>query len=158
MSEISGENSAELEKRYRATIIIISAQIFVALILVFVSLLVVSKPETLPDSQDFSTVWIAVLFIAIGSFLLRRLFFSWERLKNIALLKGVPGLLRTLQTNSVILGIMAEIVAVAGFVIAVLSGNSSDMIRAGAISLVVFLINFPRKNVWKKIVSNLEKV
>jgi hypothetical protein len=158
MSENSGENSAELEKRYRTTALIVSAQIFVALLLVVISFFTVSKSETIVDSQDFTTFWVVILFIAIGSFLVRRLFFNWERLKNIALLKGVPGLLRTLQTNSVILGIMAESVAVFGFVIATLSGNSSDMLRAGVISVVVFLINFPRKNVWKKIVSNLEKV
>jgi hypothetical protein len=99
-----------------------------------------------------------VLFIAVGTFILRRMFFSWERLKNIALLKGVPGLLRTLQRNSVILGVFALAVAVVGFLISSFSGSSSDMFRAGVIALVVFLINFPRKKVWKTIVSNLEKV
>lgn len=158
MSEISGENLAELEKRYRTTVAIVLGQILIALLLILVSWFFVSKVETNLTAQDFTTLWVAVLFIAIGSFVLRRLFFNWERLKNITLLKGVKGLLGTLLTNSVILGLMAEIVAIVGFLIAIFSGNSSDMFRAGVISLVVFLINFPRKSVWKKIVSNLEKV
>ncbi len=158
MSEISGENLAKLEKRYRLTIFIVAAQILVVLILVFVSWFGVSKVETNLSSQDFSTLWVAILFIAIGSFVVRRLFFSWERLKNITLLKGVSGLLGTLQINSLILGAIAEIVAIFGFLIAMFSGNSSDMLRAGAVSLVIFVINFPRKSVWKNIVSNLEKV
>ncbi|HVE55572.1 MAG TPA: hypothetical protein VNB22_02015, partial [Pyrinomonadaceae bacterium] len=74
------------------------------------------------------------------------------------ILKGVSGLLRTLQRNSVILGIFALVVSFVGFLISSFSGNSSDMFRAGVIALVVFLINFPRKKVWKTIVSNLEKV
>ena len=158
MSEISGENLSKLEKRYRTTFFIVLAQILVVLILVFFSWFGISMVETDLSSRDFSTFWVAMLFIAIGSFVLRRLFFSWERLKNITLLKGVSGLLGTLQTNSLILGAMAEIVAIFGFLIAMLSGNSSDMLRAGAISLVIFFINFPRKSLWIKIVSNLEKV
>jgi len=98
------------------------------------------------------------MFIAVGSFILRRMFFNWERLKNIALLKGISGLFGTLQRNSILLGAFGVIVAVLGFAISTFSGNSSDMLRAGAIALVVFLINFPRKKVWKTIVSNLGKV
>lgn len=158
MNEISNENLTELEKRYRTTFFTILAQIFVVLILVLVSWLGVFRIETNLTNQDFTTLWVAVLFIAVGTFILRRMFFSWERLKNIALLKGVSGLLRTLQRNSVILGIFALVVAIVGFLISSLSGSSSDMFRAGVIALVVFLINFPRKKVWKTIVSNLEKV
>lgn len=158
MSEISGENMATLEKRYRSTFFIVLAQILAALIIVFVSLFLVPKIETSNISQDLTTLWIVILFIAIGSFVLRRLFFSWDRLKNIALLKGVSGLLGTLQTNSVILAFLAEIIAIIGFLIAIFSGNSLDMLRAAAISTVVFVVNFPRKSVWKKIISNLEKV
>src|SRR3712207_8069538 len=44
------------------------------------------------SSQDFTTLWVAVMFIAIGSFIMRRMFFSWERLKNAALLRGTSGL------------------------------------------------------------------
>ena len=158
MNEISNENLTELEKRYRTTFFIILGQIFVVLILVLASWFGVFRGEANHSDQDFTTHWVAVLFIAVGTFILRRMFFNWERLKNIAVLKGVSGLLRTLQRNSVILGVFALIVAVLGFVIASFSGNSSDMFRAGVIALVVFLINFPRKKVWKTIVSNLEKV
>ena len=158
MNEISSENLTELEKRYRTTFFIVLIQIFVVLILVAVAWFGVFRFETNLTDQDFKTLWVAVLFIAVGTFILRRMFFSWERLKNIVLLKGVPGLLRTLQRNSVILGIFALIVAIVGFLISIFSGNTSDMFRAGVIALVVFLINFPRKKVWKTIVSNLEKV
>ncbi len=158
MNEISSENLTELEKRYRTTFFIVLIQIFVVLLLVAASWFGVFRVETNLSDQDFSTLWVAVLFIAIGTFILRRMFFSWERLKNITLLKGVSGLLRTLQRNSVILGIFALIVAVIGFLISSFTGNASDMFRAGVIALVVFLINFPRKKVWKTIVSNLEKV
>lgn len=158
MKEISNENLSNLEKRYRATVFIVLAQIFVVLFLTFASWFGVLRIENHLGSQDFSTLWVAVLFIAIGSFIMRRMFFSWERLKNVALLRGVSGLLGTLQRNTIILSLFALAVALVGFLIAAFSGTSADMLRAGAISLVVFLINFPRKKVWKTIVSNLENV
>jgi hypothetical protein len=158
MNPISNENLTELEKRYRTTVFIVLAQIFVVLFLVVFGWLFVSKIAVNLSEQDFTTLWVAVLFIAIGSFILRRMFFSWERLKNITVLNGVSGLLGTLQRNSVILGIFAVVVGALGFAISVFSGSSSDMFRAGVVALVVFLINFPRKKVWKTIVSNLEKV
>jgi hypothetical protein len=158
MNPISNENLTELEKRYRTTVFIVLAQIFVVLFLVVFGGLFVSKIAVNLSEQDFTTLWVAVLFIAIGSFILRRMFFSWERLKNITVLNGVSGLLGTLQRNSVILGAFAVVVGVLGFAISVFSGSGADMFRAGVIALVVFLINFPRKKVWKTIVSNLEKV
>ncbi len=158
MSEISDENLAELNKRYRTTVFIVLGQIFFVLFLILAAWLFVTKIQINLSEQDFTTIWVAVLFIAIGSFILRRLFFSWERLKNIGLLKGISGVLGSLQRNSIILSFFAVAVALLGFMITSFSGNSADMFRAGAIALVVFLINFPRKKVWKTIVSNLGKV
>lgn len=158
MNENTGENSLELEKTYRTTALIVTIQIVVVLLLVFAAWFGFFRVETDFSNADFTTVWVAVLFIAIGSFVLRRTFFNWERLKNIAILKGVPGILKTLQRNSVLLGMMGLLIAVIGFVIAILSGSSFDMFRAAVISLIVFLINFPRKKVWKTIISNIFKV
>lgn len=158
MSEISNENLAELNKRYRTTVFIVLGQIFVVLFLIVAAWLFVSKIQINLSDQDFMTLWVAVLFIAIGSFVMRRLFFSWERLKNVGLLKGVSGVLGTLQRNSIILSFFGVAVALLGFLITVFSGNSADMFRAGAIALVVFLINFPRKSIWKTVVSNFGKV
>lgn len=158
MSEIPNENLTELDKRYRTTVFIVLGQIFVVLFLILAAWLLVTKIQINISDQDFTTLWVAVLFIAIGSFIMRRLFFSWERLKNAGLLKGIPGVLSMLQRNSIILSFFAVVVALLGFLITTFSGNSADMFRAGAIALVVFLINFPRKKVWKTIISNLGKV
>ncbi|MEP7038782.1 MAG: hypothetical protein ABI891_10580 [Acidobacteriota bacterium] len=101
-------------------------------------------------------LWIAVIFIAVGTFFIRRTLNRRERLKNIAITKGISGLLVTPQTNSIIIGALAEVIAVIGFLITVLGGVKFNVFRAGAVALLIFLINFPRKAVWKKIVENLE--
>lgn len=158
MNQIATENLAELEKRYRITVFLVFAQILVTVILTAAAWFVVSETEISQSDQSLTTLWVAILFIAAGSFVLRRLFNSWERLKNAALLKGISGVLGVLQKNAIILGALAEIISIIGFIITIFSGNSWDMFRAAAIALVVFFINFPRKKVWKTVVTNLQEV
>ena len=158
MNEILPENSSEFEKRYRATVFIFIAQIFFTFVLIAAALFLASKIEVSDPTQNLSTLWVAVVFIAIGGFVLRRVFFNWERLKNIKLIKGFSGLLKSLQTSTIILGGIAELITVIGLVITIFSGNNFDILRAGAVALIVFMINFPRKSVWSKIVNNLENV
>lgn len=155
---ISAEIQAELEKRYQATAFVIAGQIALTIIFIIVAWIVAPSSQNLVSSNNLMPFWIGALFIAIGTFVLRRVLFRWDRLRDIVLLKGVSGLLQNLQKNAILLGAMAELIALIGFVITFLSGNPYEMLRAGAIALVVFLINFPRKSVWKKIVANLESI
>lgn len=156
MAEISAENLAELEKRYTITVYIVSAQIFSAFVLLVVAWVLAS--EKAEAEQSFLALWLAILFIAAGTFVLRRRLFHWERLKNTTLLKGVPGVIALLQTNAIVLSVFAEIILILGFIIATLNGNFFDMLRASGIALIVFVLNFPRRSIWEKIVSNLENV
>jgi hypothetical protein len=50
------------------------------------------------------------------------MFFRWDRLKDVALLKCITGLRRTLQNNAIILAVFATLLTVVGCVAAVLSG------------------------------------
>ena len=156
MSKISAENLAEIAKRYRLTSIIVLTQITTTIILIIFGWFYAASSENAAAPDSLLMLWIAVVFIAVGSFLLRRILNRWDRLKNIASVKGISGLLAALQTNSIIIGALAEVIAVIGFLIAVLGGVKFDVFRAGAVALLVFLINFPRKTAWKKIVGNLE--
>lgn len=157
MNEISPANRAEFEKRYRTAAIIGLAQIALTVLLAIAASFVVSRTDVTEANDSVTALWVAILFIAVGSFVVRRLFFGWERLKNASVLGGIPGLLKTLQTNSLILGAFAETIAVIGFVITMFTGSSFDMFRAAAIALIVFLITFPRKKVWKAIVVSLQE-
>lgn len=158
MNEISPEIRSELEKRYRIASYVVIAQIVVTLVLIAAAWIIAQGSENDITSSSLFTLWITILFIALGSFLLRRTLFSWTRLNNIAILKGIPGLLQTLQINAILLGSLGEIIAVIGFLVTTLSGNKWEMFRAGAVAMIVFLANFPRKSVWKKIVANAKTV
>jgi len=157
MEEISAENLAELEKRYKAAVFIISAQIFSSLVLLVAGWFMIKDRDAVSE-DSFLTLWLVILFISAGTFVVRRRLFNWESLKNASVLKGTRGLIRLLQTNTIVLNLFVEIVIVIGFVTALMSGNFLDLLRVAGIALILFAINFPRLSVWKKIVSNLETV
>lgn len=158
MSEISIANSAILARKYKSASIILATQILFSLGLIAAGWFVSANVENSISEQSLMSLRIGVIFIAITTFALRRMLFRWDRFKNIAILKGVTGVLNSLLANAIILGTLAEIIAVIGFLIAVLGGIKTEMFTFGAVALVLFLINFPRKGIWEKIVSNLEKI
>lgn len=158
MQEISPDTQISLQKRYRTTAFVVLAQIVFTIVLIPVAWFLAVNVENAISPQSVNTLWIAILFIALATFVLRRMLYRWDRFKDIALLKGIEGVLAALQTNAIVLGAMAEIVAILGFLIAVLGGMKFDMFRAAVVALVVFLINFPRRGVWERIVGSLEKV
>lgn len=159
MTEISAETKNEIEKRYQTAAFLIFAQIATIFIFTALAFLLI-KVENGSQISDNTrmTLWVAALFAALGTFIIRRMLYRWDRLRDIALLKGVIGLLKTLSLSAVLLSAIAEIVAVIGFVISILTANPFEMVRAAVIALVVFLINFPRKSIWEKIVTSLENV
>lgn len=158
MEEISPENLRALESRYRATWLIIASQIVFTIILTNAVWLFAPAVENSISQQTLTTLWLVIIFLATGAFVLRRVFFRWDRLRDTTVLKGVSGLLDTLQTNAIILAVFATLLPIVGGVITVLSGSTFEVIRAEIVALIVFWINFPRKPVWRKIVAAMEKV
>lgn len=158
MNEISAENRSALEKKYKTTSLIFIVQIVFTIVLIVVGWFYAANVENSISEESLTSLRVGVIFIAIITFVIRRMLVRWDRLKTIALLKGIPGLLNSLQTNAIILSGMAEIIAIVGFLIATLGGIKTDMLTFGAVALILFLINFPRRGIWEKIVANLEKI
>ncbi|MDQ2745889.1 MAG: hypothetical protein M3T96_01345 [Acidobacteriota bacterium] len=158
MDELSSENLAEFENRFRVTKIFVAAQFLLTIILIVISLFIAPNIENPAAAETARTLWIVIIFIAVGTFLLRRMFLRWDRLRDIALLKGVRGLLRTLQSNAIILAVLAETIVVIGLVIARLSGERFDRLRAGIVALILLVINFSRRQVWGKIAASLQEI
>ncbi len=158
METVSPENLADLETRYRTTVIIFAAQILSSVILTLVALFLAPKTNDSISPDLLRTLWIVIIFIAVGTFILRRFFLRWDRLRDIALLKGIKGLLKTLQTNAIILSVFVETIVIIGLIVTFLSGDKYEILRAGFVALILFAINFPRKKVWEKIVLGLQEI
>lgn len=158
MEEISTENLAEVEQKYRRAATIIFVQIAAMILIVAAIYFFAPESENQISGQSLTILWAAIVFVALAAFILRRMFFRWDRLRDIALLKGIKGLVGTLQTNAIILSAFAEIIVVIGAAIAIFGGAKTDIFRAALVSLILFLINFPRKSVWRKIVAGLQNL
>jgi hypothetical protein len=150
MSEIGANN---LEKIYRTTSIIVLIQIASSVGLIIFGWFFAAVTDNSVSQRAISLLWAFIILLLIGSFVLRRVLFSWERLQKSA---RQSRLLLALQNSTVFIGLIGIIIAIFGFLAASLSGNKFEILRAGVISLVVFLFDFPRKTIWQKIVAQLE--
>lgn len=150
------QDDGTVGRKYGTTAIVFLSQIVFSLVLTGAAVFLVTwSGSAITVSANQTALWVLIIFIAVGALLARRFFYSWERLKNIKLLRGQDGLLQALQINAIMLGAISELVAVLGFVITIMSGSVFDMVRAEAVALITFLINFPRKSVWNRIVESL---
>ena len=154
-----GENNEKItndwEKTFRTTSIIVLIQMFSTIVLIIFGWFFAAMTDNSVSQRAISLLWGMIILLVVGSFILRRVLFSWQRLQQS---RRQNRLLVTLQNNTVFLGLLGVIIAISGFLVATLSGNKFEMLRAGAVALVVFLFNFPRKTIWQKIVAHLEKV
>lgn len=142
-----------LNQAYRMTATIVFVQIFSVFLLV---MLVWGIP--LEEQQVTNTVlnilWVSVLMVAVAVVFLRRFFFSERRLLEKAK-DGAQAVIRALKSNTILLAALAELVGILGFLIAILSSNKMNVLRATAVSLLLFLITFPRKSRWQRIIHRV---
>ncbi len=158
MSQVSENNREILAKSYQTTTIIVLIQLFSTIILIAVGWFLASGVDNSVAPNAVTGLWVALIALALASFVLGKVLFSWQRLKKSFEKNGVAELLKTLQMNAVILCLLAQIVAIIGFLIATLTVNRFEIFRAGAVAFVIFLFYFPRKTWWVKIVASFEKV
>lgn len=157
MNGITEENLRILNARHRIAVLIIAGEILAVLAMLALSFRQLGAFTQPADERTVTTLWMSVLFLAGGSFLLRRMFNSWERLSNAAVLGGVSGLTSKLLSNSAITSLLGALAATVGFVISQITGDPMDMVRAAAIAFVVFFANFPRKSSWRAVVARLRE-
>jgi hypothetical protein len=102
-------------------------------------------------------LWIAILVFGLGAFVLRRTRFAAMRLQDIAALRGISGLLRTLQGTTVQLAFLSAAIALLGFIVTIQTGNKYDMLRAGGVAVIVLLYCYPMRSAWQRLVQGIER-
>ena len=149
MNQLSEQKQIELDSRYNRTVLVYWAQVATTAILTLIAWFIAgrteaSAPQTLPN-----VLWIVLLVIAIGAFLLRRVMFNSEVLRDTATIKGASGVIKNLQFKTILISALAETITLIGFVISLMTGDKYDMLRAAAVALIIFFISFPRKKGWQ---------
>jgi hypothetical protein len=100
-------------------------------------------------------IYVAALFIALGSVALRRSQMRQLRLTTVAEVRGAEGLVRHLLNTTIIMAALAELIGLLGLVLCFTSGIIRDVLIMGAVALLIVLPVFPRRRVWEKAIADL---
>jgi len=150
-AKLQSENyQAELASRYRTTVLVVRGLIALGIIL---PLIAFAAKQRFPQREDTffnGVVKITIVICGLGAVVWRRTKFSALRLQDITALKGVTGLLRTLQTTTLQIAALAGVMILSGFISTTLTGNDFYTYGAALVGLVILLYCYPTRGSWER--------
>ncbi len=152
MDPTSPDAQAEITRRHKAAATTVLGLIVATILLSIVAYL--GKPyfqQQVNPPLDIA-VRIVILGLGLGAVVWRRSKLQPMRLKDIASLQGVSGLVRTLEKTTLQLAVLAAAIAVTGFVATLMTGNELYTFWSGAIAIVVLVYCYPTKQSWLRTV------
>jgi hypothetical protein len=162
MSQTPESIQAELTRRHRTAAMVTGALLGLTIALIAIAF---TSAESLhrPGEQSLAVaLWIAILIFGLGSFVLRRTRFQSARLQDIAALRGISGLLATLQSTTIQIAFIGGAIALMGFLVMIISptpptDNKYHMLRAGGVAIIVLLYAYPQRSAWQRLVKAIEQ-
>jgi hypothetical protein len=145
----------ELVRRHRIATMVVAGFLVLDVALIVIAIFLADRLFRPGDRSLIMALWITILVSGLGAFAIRRTRFAPMRLQDVAALRGVSGLLRTLQRTTIQLACLGGAIALMGFVITILRGDWTDMVRAGGVSAVVLFYCFPFRSAWERVVRQL---
>src|ERR1041384_3616727 len=145
----------ELERRHRKASSLVLVFVVLDIVLVGIAYFAADRLYRAGAPSTIMGLWIAVLVFGLGAFVLRRTRFAAMRLKDIAALKGISGLLKTLQDTTIQIAFIGVAIALMGFLITMMRGDWTDMLRAGGGSAIVRGYSYPFRSSWQRTVRML---
>lgn len=145
----------ELVRRHRTASLVVAGFLILDVALVAIAFFAADRIFRPGDPSIVMGLWIAVLVSGLGAFVIRRTKFAAMRLQDVAAVKGVSGLLKTLQGTTIQIACIGGAIALMGFVIAILLGDWTKMLRAGGVSAIVLVYCFPFRSAWERVVTQL---
>ena len=147
----------ELVRRHRTAILVVAGFLILDVALVAIAFFAADRIFRPGDPSIVMGLWIAVLVFGLGAFVIRRTKFAAMRLQDVAAVKGVSGLLKTLQGTTIQIACIGGAIALMGFVITILTGDWTNMLRAGGVSAIVLVYCFPFRSAWERVVMQLAR-
>jgi hypothetical protein len=77
------------------------------------------------------------------------------RLTDIAAVKGISALLKTLQDTTIQVASIGGAIALMGFVITILTADWTNMLRAGGVAAIVLIYCYPFRGAWQRVVTQI---
>ena len=150
---VSTNTQAELLRRHRTATLTIRLLITLTVILSIVAYLGKDHFRQQDNPTLDMALRITILIFGLGSVVLRRTRFSAMRLQDIAGLRGISGLLTTLEQTTLQVAALGTVVSLFGFAATLMTGNDFYTYGAGFVGLVVLLYCYPTRSSWQKAVE-----
>ena len=157
MEKISESVQSELARRHRTAAMVIGAMLGLTVALVGIAFFYAQELHRPGDPALATALWITIMIFAFGSFVLRRTRFNAMRLQDIAGLRGISGLLVTLQSTTIQLAFIGGAIALMGFIVTIMSGDYGHMMRAGGVAAIVLIYSYPQKSAWQRVVRAIKE-
>ena len=124
---------------------------------IVLGLMILGSRSAVPRDQLLIPFYAAAAMCALGALVLRRIQMQGSRLESVAVRRGIDGLLGHLVTTTIISGALAEVVAVLGLLLSLLTSDLTHVLRLGVVALAVSVYNFPRLRAWQQAVEYFEQ-
>jgi len=147
----------ELTRRHRTAAMVVGALLGLTIALIAIGFVSSESLHRPGDPSLAMALWIAILIFGLGSFVLRRTRFQTMRLRDIASLRGMSGLLAALQGTTIQVAFIGGAIALMGFMVMIMTGNKYDMLRAGGVAIIVLLYAYPQRSAWQRLVQSIEQ-
>ena len=145
----------ELRRRHRSAATVVVAFIILDVVLLAIAYFAGTSLHRTGDPSIIMGLWISILVFGLGAFVLRRTKFSALRLKDIAAVKGTSALLKTLQDTTIQVASIGGAIALMGFMITILTGDWTNMMRAAGVAAIVLIYGYPFRSAWRRVVIQL---
>lgn len=155
MAQTVEGTQGEVVRRHAAAARVVSLMFMLTLALGALALFLAPRIRLEVSTVTANTLLFVVLFLALGAIAFRRTRFNPMRLQDVAALRGVEGLLDTLQRTTVLVALIGGLISVLGFAFALLTGNGTNMLYPGIIAVAVLLYAYPRRAAWGAVVRAL---
>lgn len=152
-SEVGAIQSRVAEAYRKAKVIVLAlAASIIVYVAVGLVLLNSPQPRVMPSTVRIP-FYVAALFLALGSIVVRRAQMRPMRLEVIAGLRGIGGLVNHFLQVSVVSAVLAEVIGVLALAVVFFGGDRGDVINLGVVALVITLSNYPRRGAWQRAVD-----
>lgn len=155
MKKISNETHLLLERRYKEAALL-SLSLIAVVTVMLAGVYLIELPVISIDDSDVNTLWVGVIFLAVGALLVRRVRNRWDVIKDIFLLKGFEGVFAKLKRDSLLVSLFGLGIGILGAVIFLTTESVGDLLRSFFVAAVALAVGFPRKKIWRRIASELE--
>lgn len=158
-TQISKNAETELVRRHRVAAMVTRAFIVLTIALIAVAFTgrapVIGQGQ--PDPMLVGFISILIVIVGIGAVTLRRTRFAAMRLQDIAALRGISGLLATLQNTTVQIALLGGLIAVLGFFLMMVTADPSKMVFIGVAALAVLIYCYPRRAAWQRVIHGIQQ-